>query len=162
MGRTPKSAEEHKKDGTYRKCRHEGLGFNMDALIEIETPDSLTDAAKSKWGEVIPALAEKGLISIVDLPELIDAFEHYGIAQECINFVKANYPTFGDYLANINVCKGQINLLETYSKEMERYNRTMHRFGVTPIDRAKIKLPSKKIDKDAEGRELLEELIANR
>lgn len=46
MGRPIKSTEEHIKDGTYRKDRHENRGVSLDALKEISIPEELNNAAK--------------------------------------------------------------------------------------------------------------------
>lgn len=144
-----KTIEQHKKDGTYQKCRHEGRGIPIDPLQAISNPEGLTKLAAEKWAEIVPPLLEAGLITIIDLPELQDAFVQYGIAQDCLNYVEENFETHAAYLVSLNLCKGQCDLLAKYAAYMDRYNKIMHKFGVTPIERAKIRLnPEKKEDDD--------------
>lgn len=157
MGRAPKSIDQHIKDGTYRKDRHANRGVKLDALQEMSIPENLNKAASDKWGEIIPPLLEAGLISVVDMPELTDAFLHYGFAQDCLNMVMEAHASVADYLAQLNKFK-DVDLIAEYSKNMERFNRTMHKFGVTPQERAKIKFEPKKED---EGDNFIKELMGN-
>lgn len=145
MGRPIKSTEEHIKDGTYRKDRHQGRGVELEAVAEISIPDELGRAAAEKWQEIVPALQKAGLVSAVDIPELTDAFLHYGFAQDCIRKVQESFESAADYLSQLNKFK-DVDLLAKYSEYMESYNRTMHRFGVTPTERAKIRIQPKKED----------------
>lgn len=145
MGRPIKSTEEHIKDGTYRKDRHQGRGVQLDAVSEISIPDGLNKAAAEKWQEIVPALQEAGLVSAVDIPELTDAFLHYGFAQDCLGKVLDGYESAADYLSQLNKFK-DVDLVAKYSEYMGSYNKIMHRFGATPTERAKIKIQPKKED----------------
>lgn len=141
-----KTVEQHIQDGTYRKSRHENLGVKLDSVVELPVPDNLTDKAKANWNEIIPVLTEAGLISIVDYSELTDAFIQYGTAQSCLDYVNENFNSHAEYLASLNLCKGTVNQLNQYSVCMERYNKIMHKFGVTPYERGKIKMTKKTVD----------------
>ena len=141
-----KTVEQHIKDGTYRKDRHEGKGVKIDTVVELEAPEKLTKKAKAKWEEMIPVLTKAGLVSIVDYQILTDAFIQYGVAQDCIDWVDSHFNDHAEYLNSLNLCKGQINLLSQYSLAMDRYNKIMNKFGVTPHERGKIKLNPKKPD----------------
>lgn len=141
-----KTVEQHKKDGTYRKDRHEGRGVTLDTVVELKPPKKLTKEAKEKWNEIIPVLTKAGLISIVDQPILEDAFIQLGIAIDAINYVNANFKNYADYINSLNLCKGQLSLLSQYSVAMERFNGIMKKFGVTPYERGKIKLNPNKPD----------------
>lgn len=145
MGRPIKSTEELIRSGTYRKDRHQNRGVALDALEEISIPETLNKAAAGKWAEIVPALQEAGLVSAVDLPELTDAFLHYGFAQDCISIVQENWASAAEYLAQLNKFK-DVDLVAKYSEFMDYFNRIMHRFGVTPTERAKIKVQPKKED----------------
>ena len=146
-----KTLEEHKADGTYRKDRHGTARISFAQLEEISIPESLNKIAAAKWTEIVPELFQKGLITNVDLPELTDAFVHYGSAQECLIYITENFETVADYLQSLNLCKGQINLFAQYSAAMEYYNKIMHKFGATPAERGKIRVhEEKKEDKDDE------------
>lgn len=157
MGRPIKSTEDHIKDGTFRKDRHANRGVKIDSLQELSIPTVLSQKAAEKWEEVVPPLLDKGLISIVDLPELTDAFLHYGFAQDCLFSVLDNYGSVAEYLSKLNKFK-DVDLIAEYSKNMERFNRTMHKFGVTPMERAKIKIEPKKED---EGDNFIKSLRGN-
>lgn len=145
MGRPIKSTEEHIKDGTYRKDRHANRGVMLDSVKEISAPKNLNKAAAGKWAEIIPTLQDAGLISSVDLPELTDAFLHYGFAQDCLNTVLENNSSVAEYLAHLNKFK-DVDLVAKYTEYMDYFNRIMHKFGVTPTERAKIKIQPKKED----------------
>lgn len=141
-----KSTEDHIKDGTYRKCRHENRGISLDTVAEISVPDVLNKIASDKWEEIIPPLVAAGLVAPVDMPELTNAFVAYGVAQECLNYVNENFDSSAAYLAQINLCKGQVDMLKRYEECMDKYNRIMHKFGATPMERAKIKIQPKQED----------------
>lgn len=145
MGRPIKSIEEHLKDGTYRKDRHANRGVTLDAVKEISIPENLNSFAAERWTEIVPSLQDAGLISSVDIPELTDAFLHYGFAQDCINTVLENFGNTAEYLSQLNKFK-DVDLVAKYSEYMEYFNRIMHKFGVTPTERAKIKVQPKKDD----------------
>lgn len=145
MGRPIKSTEDHIKDGTYRKDRYENRGVTLDTLKEVSIPENLNRAAAEKWAEIIPALQDAGLISRVDLPELTDAFLHYGFAQDCLNTVLENFGSTAEYLSQLNKFK-DVDLVAKYSEYMDYFNRIMHKFGITPTERAKIKVQPKKED----------------
>ena len=145
MSRPIKSNEEHLKDGTYRKDRHENRGVTLDALKEISIPDGLNKAAAEKWTEIVPTLQENGLITIVDLPTITDAFIQYGAAQDCLDTVMENFSSIADYWAQLNKFK-DVDLIAKYNESMDIYKRTMEKYGVTPAGRAKIKLQPKKED----------------
>lgn len=144
MGRPIKSTEEHIKNGTYRKDRYENRGVNMDALEELPAPLGLTKLATEKWNEIVPAMLSAGMITIVDKEILIDAFNNYGIAQDCLIQVNG-YGNYGDYLKNLNKFK-DVNLIDEYNAHMDRFNKIMIKFGVTPEARAKIKIKPKEKD----------------
>lgn len=145
MGRPIKSTEDHIKDGTYRKDRHEGRGVTLDPLKEVSIPEELNKTAAEKWAEIVPTLQENGLITIVDLPTITDAFIQYGAAQDCLRTVTENFESIADYWAQLNKFK-DVDLIAKYNESMDIYKRTMEKYGVTPAGRAKIKIQPKKED----------------
>ena len=157
MGRPIKSTEEHIKDGTYRKDRHENRGVSLDALKEISIPEELNNAAKKKWLEIVPTLQENGLITIVDIPTITDAFIQYGAAQDCLNTVMKSNSSIAEYWSKLNKFK-DVDLIAKYNESMDIYKRTMEKYGVTPAGRAKIKLQPKKED---EGDNFIKSLRGN-
>lgn len=157
MGRPIKSTEEHIKDGTYRKDRHENRGVSLDALKEISIPEELNNAAKKKWLEIVPTLQENGLITIVDIPTITDAFIQYGAAQDCLNTVMKSNSSIAEYWSKLNKFK-DVDLVAKYNESMDIYKRTMEKYGVTPAGRTKIKLQPKKED---EGDNFIKSLRGN-
>lgn len=145
-----KSTEDHIKDGTYQKCRHENRGISLDTVQEISLPVELDKIAADKWQEIIPPLVAAGLVAPVDMPELTNAFVAYGVAQGCLAFVNDNFDSYAVYLAQLNLCKGQVDMLKRYEECMDKYNRIMHKFGATPMERAKIKVTPKQEDAEDE------------
>lgn len=145
MGRPIKSTEDHLKDGTYRKDRHEGRGVSLEPLAEISTPEILNKAAAEKWEEIVPVLQQNGLVSAVDLPTITDAFIQYGAAQECLDTVLEEFGSIAAYWAQLNKFK-DVDLVAKYNESMDIYKRTMEKYGVTPAARARIKIQPKKED----------------
>lgn len=145
MGRPIKATEDHIKDGTYRKDRHANRGVTLDVLKEIPVPGNLNKAAAEKWTETVPTLQEAGVISSVDLPHLIYAFEQYGDAQDCLNSVRENFSNAAEYLMQLNKFK-DVDLLARAKDCMNEYMKTIEKFAVTPASRAKIKVQPKKED----------------
>ena len=146
MGRTPKSVEEHIKNGTYKPSRHEGRGITIEQLEKLPAPLSLSETATEKWNEIVPAMIEAGLISVVDEVILKDAFISYDIAQDCLRQVNA-YTSYGDYLSSLDKIK-QMNLLDVYKEYMNRFHKIMMKFGVTPEARTRMRVKPKEKDND--------------
>lgn len=155
MGRPPKSVEDHKANGTYKPSRHDGRGITIEPLEKLSAPINLSKRASDKWDELVPAMLEAGLISIVDTVILKDAFISYDIAQDCLEKVNA-YESYGEYLSNLDKIK-QMNLLDVYKEHMNRFHKIMMKFGVTPEARTRMRVkPKEKDDQD-----FLKELIGN-
>lgn len=151
-----KTVEEHKKDGTYRKDRHGGIELTMEPLDALPPPVDLTKEAAKAWAEIVPALLSAKLITIADKAALIDAFNNYGIAQDCLAEVNG-YESYGAYLRNLNKFK-DVNLIDEYNARMDKFNKIMEKFGVgSPLARTRIKIkPSENADDD-----FLKNLIGN-
>lgn len=155
MGRTPKSVEDHIKNGTYKPSRHEGRGITIEPLETLPAPVSLSKRAAEKWEEIVPAMLSAGLVSVVDAVILKDAFISYDIAQDCLEKVNA-YESYGEYLANLDKIK-QMNLLDVYKEHMNRFHKIMMKFGVTPEARTRMRVkPKEKDDSD-----FLKSLVGN-
>ncbi len=147
MGRPPKSVEDHKANGTYKPSRHDGRGITIEPLEKLPAPINLSKRASDKWDELVPAMLEAGLISIVDTVILKDAFISYDIAQDCLEKVNA-YESYGEYLSNLDKIK-QMNLLDVYKEHMNRFHKIMMKFGVTPEARTRMRVkPKEKDDQD--------------
>lgn len=155
MGRTPKSTEEHERNGTYRPSRHDNRGISITPLEKLQAPQDLSERATEKWDKIVPAMLEAGLISIVDVVILKDAFVSYDIAQNCLEQVN-NYATYGDYLCNLDKIK-QVNLLDTYREYMDRFHKIMMKFGVTPEARTRMRVKPK----EKEETDVFKDLMGN-
>lgn len=74
-GRTPKSIEEHLKDGTYRKDRH---GKNPTAKAKpaasMAPPASIPKELIADWKKYVADLGDLGIVTLTDLSMLERAF----------------------------------------------------------------------------------------
>ena len=144
MGRQPKSVDEHIANGTYKPSRHEGRGITIEPLEKLPAPISLSKRAAEKWEEMVPAMLNAGLVSILDAVILKDAFTSYDIAQDCLEKVNG-YDSYGEYLRNLNKTT-QMNLLDVYKDHMNRFHKIMMKFGVTPEARTRMRVKPKEKD----------------
>ena len=78
-----KTTEQHKREGTYKKSRHEETAHDYSAMTDMEPPECLTAKAKEVWKRMVPDLVNIGAVEI-DRTELTDAFLNYGSAQCCL------------------------------------------------------------------------------
>lgn len=63
MGRTPKTPEQKKRDGTYRKDRD----FSLELPVEApEPPDFLGESEREWWDRVVGYLTKQGTVAKVD------------------------------------------------------------------------------------------------
>lgn len=146
MARPPKAVEAHKLDGTYRADRHADRGVELDKIVNIKTPQGLTKEARKMWKMIIPPLCEAGIVSVIDYPALEEAFRCYGTAKQC--YARAQSLANGDvseYLQNLT--RMDTNLMNEYLRHMERFDKIMVKFGMTPVERAKIRGSKKEKEK---------------
>lgn len=155
MGRTPKSTEDHIANGTYKPSRHDGRGITIEPLDTLPAPISLSKRAAEKWEEMVPAMLNAGLVSVLDAVILKDAFTSYDIAQDCLEKVNG-YDSYGEYLRNLNKTT-QMNLLDVYTQQMNRFHKIMMKFGVTPEARTRMRVKPK----EKEGSDFLKDLMGN-
>ncbi len=155
MGRQPKSIEDHIKNGTYKPSRHDGRGITIEPLEKLPAPINLSERAAEKWEEVVPAMLAAGLVSVVDVVILKDAFISYDIAQDCLEKVNA-YESYGEYLSNLDKIK-QMNLLDVYKEHMNRFHKIMMKFGVTPEARTRMRVKPKEKDENDFFKELMKD-----
>lgn len=155
MGRQPKSVDEHIANGTYKPSRHEGRGITIEPVEKLPAPISLSKKAVEKWDEMVPAMISAGMVSIVDAVILKDAFTSYDIAQDCLEQVNG-YESYGVYLKGLDKTR-QMDLLEVYTKHMNRFHKIMMKFGVTPEARTRMRVKPK----EKEGSDFLKDLMGN-
>jgi hypothetical protein len=144
-GRPPKSIQQHKQEGTYQKCRHENRGTSL-APIEgaLECPKTVIGKkAKESWKRVVGSLCAARLVSAADFESLEDAFR----CLDCANQLMDKIDELGGpakYLADF---QGGKDLLFEWRRCMDSYEKIMWKFGVTPVESAKIR-GAKKDDDD--------------
>lgn len=69
-GPAPKPTALKQLEGTYRPDRANGSEIFPDLPVDLDAPEYLTDAARTKWDEVAPVLARNGLLTECDLDTL--------------------------------------------------------------------------------------------
>ncbi len=78
-GRTPKTADEHKKAGSYRKDRHAALGVGEAKPAEDKNPPkSLPADLYDQWADAVADLENIGVVTKTDLAMLERAFVQLG------------------------------------------------------------------------------------
>ncbi len=136
-GRPPKAIEQHKLDGTYRKDRHDNRGTQLQKIRDVKIPESISPVAAELWRQIVPELCKADLITDVDIPALEYAFYCYGLALE-LRSIAEEYP--GGKAAYIANCKRmEKDVLFESRRYMNEFNSIMMRFGMTPVERARIK-----------------------
>lgn len=137
MGRPPKPVEQHKQDGTYQKCRHADRGTQLEPVKTLPCPASLTDEAAEKWDEIVPGLCGAELVTGADVPVLEHAFHCYGLALN-LRKIAAQYPGGeAKYIASLDRMKKDV-VYESL-RYMQEFEKIMYKFGITPVERARIK-----------------------
>lgn len=69
-GPTPKPTALKMLEGTYRPDRANGSEVFPDLPVDLDAPEYLTDAARTKWNETAPVLARNGLLTECDVDAL--------------------------------------------------------------------------------------------
>ncbi len=136
-GRPPKPIEQHKLDGTYRKDRHSEHGIqNISKIVGIEPPEDLTEEARRVWLDIIPVLCAAELVTPIDMPALYEAFTVYGMAQE-LRKIAENKPK-GAAAYVLSLGRMDKDPMFEYLRYMRRFDEILYKFGMTPVERARI------------------------
>jgi len=78
-GRTPKTIEEHKKAGTYRKDRHASRAVGEAKPAKDKSPPaSLPTTMHTQWADAVADLEDVGVVTKTDLAMLERAFVQLG------------------------------------------------------------------------------------
>lgn len=143
-GRPPKSAEAHKQDGTYQKCRHENSGVKLEQVKEVPIPECITDEETIRcWNAIVPALCEKGLVSVIEVPVLEYAFKCFQDAQQCESVIEG----CGGVTSYLMKLDYKAKDLTKYRRDfMSEFNGIMFKFGMTPAENPKVRTSVKKDD----------------
>lgn len=162
-GRPPKPIEEHLTDGTYQPCRHDGRGVELEKVADIVPPAGLGSKATKVWKQILPELCSAGLVSRVDYPALEEAFVAYAEGHDALHTLRRRRrelqkrireltnedsldPDRIDQLEELSsrLVSTQRVMMREFRQDMELFNWVMVRFGMTPVERAKLRTPAKK------------------
>jgi len=136
QGRKPKLASKHKIEGTYRDDRHgsrlESVAFNSSPL-RLVPPGSLREDGKQQWQQVLETLPDSVLKNC-------DEGKLYQLA-----FIRQQ---LNDVQTAIESSPLDLKLLGIYIKLSAQYDRIGRQFGMSPIDRAAMKVEQPKEDED--------------
>jgi len=128
QGRKPKLALKHKLDGTYREDRHgnrlESIAFNSSPL-QLEPPASLREDGKAQWQQVMDTLPDTVLKNC-------DEGKLYQLA-----FIRQQ---LNDVQIAIESSPLDDKLVKLYLDLSKNYDRIGKQFGLSPIDRASLKV----------------------
>ncbi len=137
MARPPKTTAQHIKDGTYQPCRH---SRRVDAIIQNSDmpppPEELGEYGKEMWLDVCESLPKEVLVKI-DVFQLLGMCEWW---QQWRELQKA-IATCNDVLDPTYYKLNQMTAVV-----WKHFAAASSRFGMTPSDRAKIKITEKEKD----------------
>ena len=119
-GRPPKSTAEHKRNGTFKATRH---GNRVDSLMSTgkpRMPKGLSLDAQAAWKLIVKELP----------PEALNPADCFALELACNSFAMARQAAkVGDW--------------KTQKEASLDFRGWASRFGLTPVDRAKIAAPVK-------------------
>lgn len=124
-GRPPKTTAQHKADGTLRSNRHSDRSDHQWPSNLPEPPADLTPYALRMWRRYVE-IAPPGIIATIDFETLEQACRWAAIASELTTFVEHN-PL-------------QIDVLKAAATATQKYYGYTSKLGLSPVDRARIKL----------------------
>ena len=141
-----KSTEQHKADGTYKPCRHDGrIDTNLKKLQKVPKPPThFNQHAKKKFTELCKKYIDNGLMAELYLETIEVIAIHYGMYRECYDAVytkiedgKIVKQTLVEYMKGRN---SQTALeLTQLNKSLDAYNKVLKSFGSNPVDATKIR-----------------------
>jgi P27 family predicted phage terminase small subunit len=157
MARPPKTVEQHKQDGTYQKCRHADRGTNMEPVKSVSCPEKLTGEARKLWDTVVPRLCSADLVTEADKPVLEHAFHCYGLAVDLHRIAEKHEGGEAAYIASLT--RMDKDVVYESLRYMQEFDKIMYKFGMTPVERARIRGNVKPSDEDEDS--TIKSLIGN-
>ncbi|QGQ21207.1 phage terminase small subunit P27 family [Gimesia benthica] len=132
MGRHRKPIEQHKRQGTYQPCRHQGPEPDPTKPVK---PDDLTGAAGDMWDALAPVLESMGVYCEADSVALRLLCESYGLYIESCDKIRRE-----GFLITLTDNKGNQRRVEhPAAKHRSRHFKEtldlMRQFGLTPSSR---------------------------
>lgn len=124
-GRPPKTSAELKLYGGFRKDRH---GSRAEFSASEPVKPGLGKIASAIWDLVVNGLPLDAK-SAIDAPALEGMCRWYGV--------------FAEYMGKLESDTGDYRVLMMASIAWKQFESAAAKFGLTPVDRAKLKVPAK-------------------
>jgi P27 family predicted phage terminase small subunit len=138
MANTRKSTKQHIDEGTYREDRHGAKDCGPHLSKVPSPPDHLDAIAKKKWTELATVLVERKNLADEDLMSLEILCANYSIWYECYRCIKTE--GIKKYVTERNpqtaLALTNLNKITVIIKSLSAS------FGLSPTDRARLKLTS--------------------
>lgn len=131
MGRMPKSVDEHKRNGTYRECRHGKDGLPVERPEGFGLPGSLPPNGQAFWNTVTALAEYAGYITRIDGPLLRLAAERWAIYCDARDDV-ATTGILVDRITQHGCYKQKNPSLEVMSQSEAVIFKVLDRFGFSP------------------------------
>lgn len=132
MGRPKKPLTQHKREGTYRKHRHEGP---EPESVKPGDGDGLEGVALDTWNKISPVLTGMGVYTEADELALHMLCESYGFYVDASKDIKEN----GRYKIQVNKTGNEYYIENPSVKARGRFWREVvdlaRQFGLTPSAR---------------------------
>jgi P27 family predicted phage terminase small subunit len=139
-GRNKKSAQRHKLEGTFQKCRHEGSTAADPPRGRPTAPKPLKGEALAEWNRMLERLELTGTLSLVDDAVLYRYCQLHARAERLEGQI-AKLPSafYVDHLGNEKVHPAFASI-RSYDQALRGY---LVEFGLTPAARSRVKVPDR-------------------
>jgi phage terminase small subunit len=142
MGRPRKPIEAKILDGTYREDRDGPLPQAVFEGVPSPPPDMKGDALKF-WKKHVPELVAKGIAKAIDGPQLALMCEWW-----------AKYQRFSRMIEKMkNEDRRLVQAMTGCAIASDKFDKIAARFGLTPSDRAKLRVSDQPKKQRAMGRD---------
>jgi len=160
MARPVKSVEQHKKDGTYQKCRHEKRGMDFSRRTKpFSCPKGYSPDVKKEWRALNNQLVEIGALVEADYLVLKSAFDAYEQALSLDHYIEEQG---GAAYYLIGLIPGDKNLVTISEKLKDDFKKVVYKYGVTPVERSKVQGLNKGNSQDDEDEEIFSKVLSFR
>jgi P27 family predicted phage terminase small subunit len=127
-----KTAAQHKKEGTYRKDRHETPAVTPGRPPK---PENLNPRAAQIWDELADTLTDHNMVATIDALALRLLAETIADYEEA----RAEVIAFGLTVDTPNGCPVQNPAVGIMNRQREAAVKLLRKFGMTPLDRTGLK-----------------------
>lgn len=126
-GRPRKPTEQHRKDGTYRACRHRDRVEVPVLATCTQAPEWMPEAYKAHYGHFQEFLQQYGVVTALDVVALQVLATTYG-----------EWRLLEQALAQQDFIQADPNLVKRRDRARRSTLDLLKEFGMTPVSRAKI------------------------